>query len=124
MIRFSVDVHENGVVITPMGLGSGPSKVFEKEHIEDALLEIYHLCFNWKVGDRIKIVRKTTEDTDNAEAEIARLRALANECLDFIEQVPDDIRFWADYASEYHQVKHRLYAFIAKYEDFLTRNGR
>lgn len=85
MIRFSVDVHENGVVITPMGLGSGPSKVFEKEHIEDALLEIYHLCFNWKVGDRIKIVRKTTEDTDNAEAEIARLRAMLRNAVEMLE---------------------------------------
>ena len=60
MIRFSVDVHENGVVLTPIGLGSGPSKVFEKDHIEDALLEMYRLCSDWNVGDRIKIERKSS----------------------------------------------------------------
>lgn len=60
MTRFSVDVHENGIVLTPIGLGSGPSKVFEKEHIEDALLEMYHLCAEWKVGDRVKIEHKSS----------------------------------------------------------------
>lgn len=59
MVKFAVEVHENGVVVTPIGLGSGPSKVFEKDHIEDALLEMYHMCSDWKVGDRIKIVKSS-----------------------------------------------------------------
>ena len=60
MVKFSVDVHENGIVLTPIGLGSDPSKVFVKDYIEDALLEMYHLCSDWKVGDRIKIERKSS----------------------------------------------------------------
>lgn len=60
MTRFSVDVHENGIVLTPIGHGAGPSRVFEKEHIEDALLEMYHLCSDWKVGDTVKIEHKSS----------------------------------------------------------------
>ena len=55
--KFSVEVHENGVVIIPIGLGSGPSKVFDNNHIEEALTEMYCLSYDFKVGDRVEIKR-------------------------------------------------------------------
>lgn len=53
---FSVEVHENGVVIIPTRLGAGQSRVFDRNHLEDALLEMYRHCTSWNVGDRIKII--------------------------------------------------------------------
>lgn len=80
----------------------------------------------WSDGDNApqwaKIAEWEAERADEAEAEIARLRALVHECLDVIEQVPDDIQFWADYASNYFQAKHKLAGFIARYTDFLAKH--
>ena len=56
MKSFTIDVHSNGIVITPLAYGQ-PSKVFELEHIEDALLEVYRQCTEWKVGDGVAAVR-------------------------------------------------------------------
>ena len=77
MVRFSVDVHENGVVLATIGLGSGSSKVFEKDRIEDALLEMYRMCSDWEVGDKIKIERKSSEQ----QLQLDSLRSPVNPML-------------------------------------------
>ena len=59
LASFTVEVHENGVVIIPIGLGAGNSIVYETKNIELALLEMYRRCTNWDVGDKIKIEKRT-----------------------------------------------------------------
>lgn len=58
--EFNVQVHENGVVLTPLHFGGTQrSLVFEKDHIEDALSHMYRYCVDdWKVGDCVKVIRK------------------------------------------------------------------
>jgi hypothetical protein len=56
--KFMVEAHESGLVITPLGLGCSEAKVFEKQNIESALTEMYRLCYYWRIGDRVKIVKK------------------------------------------------------------------
>jgi hypothetical protein len=60
MGSFKVEVYGNGVVIIPLNLG-GQAKVFEKDHCEKALLEMYHNCFKWEVGDKIKVERNKVQ---------------------------------------------------------------
>ena len=60
LASFTVEVHENGVVIIPIGLGAGNSIVYETKNIELALLEMYHRCTNWDVGDHVKVIKKSS----------------------------------------------------------------
>ena len=54
--NFEVQVHENGVVVIP-NCFSGGSKVFDENHIEDALNEMYRHCVNdWENAAVVKIV--------------------------------------------------------------------
>lgn len=60
MIRsFDIEVHQNGIVIIPHGFGAArDSKVYTRDQMEDALLNIYRLCSEWKYGDRVKLIRE------------------------------------------------------------------
>jgi hypothetical protein len=66
MFSFQVQVYENGVAIIPEDLRSRPkglvlckAKVFDKDHLEDALTEMCRYCVDdWGNKDRVKIVRK------------------------------------------------------------------
>lgn len=55
-MNFRVEVYENGVVVIPEeGLFTNKARVFESAHLEEALLEMYRMCGEWNVGDRVEI---------------------------------------------------------------------
>ena len=61
--ELSVVIHENGLVITPIGFGCGTeSRVYEKKNIEEALLDLYSRCCGWRAGTKIIIQKCETRE--------------------------------------------------------------
>jgi len=60
--RFTVEVYANGVTIIPQGFCQEfNEKVFEADHIEEALTVMYRLCADWNVGDSVEVVKSGTK---------------------------------------------------------------
>jgi hypothetical protein len=57
----TIHIYYNGITISGGGTGTLHDLVFTDKQVEEALLEIYHRCFKWEVGDKITLKRRLDE---------------------------------------------------------------
>ena len=67
---FSVEVHENGIVISAdIASGIMRSRVYENRNIEAALTEMYKRCTGWTGGGRVEVKSSLCDAIKNTTQE-------------------------------------------------------